>query len=122
MTVQDRHKLGKDSEARAADWFLAEKRATLLVKNYRAKCGEIDLIFEEHLASGQYELVFVEVRSRSDHNWMEGPQSVDPWKQQKLKKTADHYLMKYRGRAQSLRLDLLAWDGICWTYLPNLWI
>ncbi|MEO5971251.1 MAG: YraN family protein [Bdellovibrionia bacterium] len=122
MTVQERHKLGRESEAKAAEWFLTEKRATLLSKNYRTKFGEIDLIFEELLSTGQLELVFVEVRAKSPSNWMEGPQSVDPWKQQRLKNTAAQYLTKYRGPAKSLRLDLLAWDGKHWTYLPNLWI
>ena len=122
MTIQERHKLGKESEAKAAEWFLAEKTATLLTKNYRAKCGEIDLIFDELLPTGQHELVLVEVRAKSARNWMEGPQSVDPWKQQSLKNTAAHYLTKYQGPAKSVRLDLLAWDGKRWTYLPNLWI
>ena len=122
MTIQERHKLGQDSEANAAAWFLSQKQSKLLVKNYRAKCGEIDLIFEELLSSGKWELVFVEVRSRSNRNWMDGPQSVGPWKQRRLMNTASHYLAHYRGRAQSMRLDLLAWDGKSWTYLPNLWI
>ena len=122
MSIQERHKLGRESEEKAATWFLSGRKAQLLAKNYRAKCGEIDLIFEELLPSGQNELVFVEVRSKSDRNWMDGPQSIDPWKQQRLKNTAKHYLVTYRGAAQTLRLDLLAWDGKFWTYLPNLWI
>ena len=122
LTVQERHRLGRESEAMAADWFLTSKKAKLLARNYRAKCGELDLIFEELLPSGLFELVFIEVRAKSNRNWTDGPQSIDPWKQEKLKKTASHYLSRYRGRAQSLRLDLLAWDGVSWTYLPNLWI
>jgi putative endonuclease len=122
MTVLERHKLGRETEALAAIWFLTHKNATLLAKNYRAKCGEIDLIFEEILPGGLHELVFVEVRAHSDRNWMNGPQSVDSWKQQRLKTTATHYLTRYLGSAQSLRLDLLSWDGELWTYLPNLWI
>jgi len=122
MTIQERHQLGRESEEKAAEWFLAAKKATLLTKNYRTKCGEIDLIFDEILPSGQHELVFVEVRARSARNWMDGPQSVDPWKQQSLKNTAAHYLTQYHGPAKTLRIDLLAWDRTGWTYLPNLWI
>jgi uncharacterized protein (TIGR00252 family) len=122
LKVRNRHSLGKESEFRALEWFLKNKNAKLLTQNYRAKCGELDLIFEEVLPGKEIELVFVEVRATSADNWMDGPQSIDPWKQQHLKNTANHFLTRYRGPAQSMRLDLLTWDGFVWKHIPNLWI
>jgi Holliday junction resolvase-like predicted endonuclease len=73
MDIIRRHQLGRDSEARALEWFLKNRKASFLSKNYRARCGEIDLVFEETLPCGSIELVFVEVRSCSDQNWINGP-------------------------------------------------
>lgn len=85
--------------------------------------GEIDLIFEEYLSeSNQWELVFVEVRARLMSGWVDGPQSVVAKKQQRLAKTAAHFMMNYSGKAKTVRIDLLSWDGHNWSHLPALWL
>jgi len=118
-----RHQFGQKAENEAASWFLSHKESRLLVRNYRCKAGEIDLIFEELLSAVRApELVFVEVRARSQEGWLNGAESVDLRKQQRLKRTADHFLSRYRGPAKSLRFDLLYWDKKVWVHMENVWL
>ncbi len=118
-----RHQFGKETEERALEWFLNQKAAKLLLRNFYCKFGEIDLIFEETLPQNQgIELVFVEVRARSSQGWVTGPESVHLSKQQRLKRTGNYFLSRYQGRAQSIRFDLLFWNGTTWGYIQNLWI
>jgi Holliday junction resolvase-like predicted endonuclease len=64
----------------------------------------------------------VEVRSRGSGAWVAGVESVDHRKRSRLARTIRHFLAGYRGRAQSLRVDLLGWDDGVWTHLRNVWL
>lgn len=113
---------GYQIEDQAAD-YLTKFGFILITRNYRIRGGEIDLIFEETLGSGEVELVFVEVRARcSDENWVSGVESVDWKKKRKLERTIKHFLMQYRGGANGVRLDILAWDGSVWEHVKNVWL
>jgi len=59
----------------------------LLEKNYRCRCGEIDLIMQD-----QKDIVFVEVRNRSRTDYGNAFDSIDRRKRAKLIKTATYYL------------------------------
>ena len=104
-------------EAEALNWFSSRfPDAVLLERNFQAKVGELDLIFE----MGN-ELVIVEVRVR-DPRGMETPiESVGFSKQRKLIRTIEFYLTHYEGSAETVRLDLVAWNGFEWEHWPNLW-
>ncbi len=116
-----RHQLGKATEDLAKQWFLSQPDYRHLESNFRCRWGEIDLIFEQRLDEGQnWELVFVEVRARSDGSWVSPLQSVDWKKQKRLKKTADYFLSRYEGPARSMRFDLIYREGSSWGHLPNL--
>lgn len=114
--MYERHQTGKTAEDQALEWFTTKRKATLIARNFRCRWGEIDLIFLDN-----DELVFIEVRARASKGWVNGAESVTPAKQRRLKKTADYFLNSYKGKAKSVRFDLLAWDGTTWTYIPNLW-
>lgn len=79
-------KSGMDAEATAAI-FLQNKGLKLLTKNYKTAFGEIDLIMQDHKT-----LVFVEVRLRKNERFGGALMSITPAKQQKLHRTASHYL------------------------------
>lgn len=88
MTVTlNKKQLGCQTEARACD-FLITKGLKLLARNYRSRYGEIDLIMQEKNG----EIVFVEVRSQSDSDLLSVIESVNYSKQQRIIKTAMHYL------------------------------
>lgn len=119
--VNTHFKFGLSIEAKALEWWKSQFKVSLLAKNYRRKIGEIDLIFEELLPSGEIELVFVEVRARLPGSWMNGLESVDFRKQQKLSMIISQFLVSYRGPAQTIRLDVLWWDGRNFVHFPNVW-
>ena len=64
-----------------------------LEQNWRSRWGEIDLIVRNKVDST---IAFVEVKTRSRHNWDEdGLSAIDSAKQQKIIQTASLYLAKH---------------------------
>ncbi len=84
--------------------YLQQAGLRLLEQNYRCKAGEIDIICTQ----GE-QLVFVEVRYRSNRNFGSAAASVDQRKQRKIIRAAQVYLQRkrhYQGRP--CRFDVLA--------------
>lgn len=94
---------GAAAEALGARWL--EQRGWRIVgRNYRCKLGELDLIA---LDGGT--LVFVEVRWRRSERFGGALASVDYRKQQRLVRTAQHYLLTHpRWQQAPCRFDVLA--------------
>ncbi len=84
--------------------FLQKKGMQLVERNYRCKLGEIDLIMQQ-----DSELVFVEVRYRKRTNFGSGAESVDFRKQQKILRSAEHFLQNHaRYRSNPCRIDVIS--------------
>ncbi len=100
---------GRKAEDRALV-YLRQQGLRLMKRNYRCRFGEIDLIMQEPGL-----LVFVEVRQRTLARFGGAAASVGPVKQQRLWKTAEHYLMHFPCPF-ACRFDLVAIDGdsLCW--------
>lgn len=81
--------LGFASEQQACN-FLKTKGLRLVAQNYRCSFGEIDLIMQDNDV-----LVFIEVRLRNHKEYGNALESIDSRKQQKLLKSAMHYLQKH---------------------------
>lgn len=77
----------------------------LLQQNYRLKMGEIDLI----MLDGRT-VVFVEVRYRKNNRYGGALHSIDPRKQARIIRTAQHYL-QYRAPDAQARFDVVAVEG-----------
>lgn len=77
----------------------------LLHQNYRLKMGEIDLIMRDGTV-----IVFVEVRYRKTNRYGGALGSIDPRKQARIIRTAQHYL-QYRAPDAQARFDVVAVDG-----------
>jgi putative endonuclease len=80
----------KGAGAQAEDWaaqFLRQHGLKPVTHNYRCRLGEIDLIMQDGPT-----LVFVEVRLRSNAGFGGAAASIDSRKQQRLIRTAQHYL------------------------------
>ncbi len=119
---------GRKAEAQGVDWWVEAERASgsvrvgVLVRNFRCKAGELDWIAEVEDERGQIELVFGEVRSRSVGSWVSGEDSVGPFKRRSLERAARWYLtVRYRGRAETTRFDLIVWDGRRWILWRHAW-
>jgi putative endonuclease len=100
---------GRKAEDRALV-YLRQQGLRLMKRNYRCRFGEIDLIMQE---AGL--LVFVEVRQRTLARFGGAAASVGSVKQQRLWRTAEHYLMHFP-YPFACRFDLVAIDGdsLCW--------
>ena len=95
-------KKGEDLACR----YLESQGLTLVERNYRCRCGELDLIMWD----GDY-LVFVEVRHRRGGRYGSPAETVTRTKQQRLIRAAAFYLQRRRADVPC-RFDVVAIDPI----------
>ncbi len=105
MRQYARHLLGEQAE-RLACQTLKAQGLRLIEANYRCKLGEIDLIFTDGDC-----LVFTEVRARTDCTMIDPFESIDEFKQHKLQRTAEYFLLSHPQYADYVcRFDAIAID------------
>ncbi len=85
--------------------YLQRAGLKLVERNYRCRFGEIDLIARDGAT-----LVFVEVRMRSSERFGGAAASITRAKQQKLLRTARHYLAGI-ARPPQCRFDAMLING-----------
>lgn len=98
MNNVQKGKLGEE----IAQKYLISKGGKILEKNYRTKIGEIDLIVK---LNG--ELVFVEVKSRSNINYGYPSESVNYNKRRKIVNVAKFYILENCLHNISIRFDVI---------------
>jgi len=96
---------GKLAEECAAR-FLAKRGLTVLTRNYRCRCGEIDLVCRDGNV-----LVFVEVRLRRNAGYGGAGASITPAKQGRIVLAAQHYLALHNQAACDCRFDCVLLEG-----------
>ncbi|CAK0774757.1 putative endonuclease [Gammaproteobacteria bacterium] len=97
---------GRQAENRARH-FLETRGLSLLACNYRAPCGELDLIMRDGMS-----VVFIEVRLRRSSRFGDAVESVNARKCARITATAAHYLQRHRELAnQPCRFDVVAFSG-----------
>ena len=94
---------GAQAERWAAE-YLQQQGLKPVTQNYRSHFGEIDLIMQDGVT-----LVFIEVRQRSSTRFGGAAASIDRHKQQRLIRTAQHYLANL-GRIPPCRFDVVLMD------------
>ncbi|MBL4762884.1 MAG: YraN family protein [Gammaproteobacteria bacterium] len=87
----------------AARKYLEKQNFVFLQANFHSRHGEIDLIMQDADA-----IVFVEVRYRANEQWGSALESIDSRKQERIKKTALHYLHKNNAHESAVRFDVIA--------------
>ena len=91
----------------AAARYLEEKGYRILVRNFRSRRAEIDIVAQD----GRY-LVFVEVKHRSSERRGSGLDAVTRKKQERICSAAAFYLRRFRIRADMpVRFDVVSIDG-----------
>ncbi len=100
--LNSRQRLGQSGEEIVAG-YLKKKGYTILVKNYRCKTGEIDIIARD----GQV-LVFIEVKTRSGVGYGFPAEAVTPRKQRQISRTAQWYLAERQLFDVPARFDVIA--------------
>lgn len=97
---------GKAAEIQACRYLIGQG-LKLIVRNYRCRHGEIDLVMRDGRS-----LVFVEVRYRNNRRFAGGAETVDHRKQSRLAATALQYLQSHpTATAYPARFDVVAIDG-----------
>lgn len=97
--------IGNDGEGRAAK-FLADAGYEVLVRNYRSRFGEVDII-----VCKDETVVFVEVKTWPKGDFFSLAQAVGKQKQKRIIKTAKCFLAEHRQYNECyVRFDLIALD------------
>ena len=94
--------LGREGERLAAR-FLRKRGCRILQRNYTCPCGEMDLV----VLDGD-EIVFVEIRTRTDEAFGHPAESVTPRKQRQIGRVASHYAARHRLTDRPMRFDVMA--------------
>lgn len=102
MPIGDGRKLGEWGERRAAEYLRREKGMRILVRNWKAHPGEIDLVcLDEGI------LVFVEVRTRPEDALVPGYFTVTKRKKRVLLQACKAYLRSLRNPPSTFRFDIV---------------
>lgn len=91
--------IGNAGETLTAE-YLKKRGYIISARNYSCKYGEIDVIAENN-----DEILFVEVKTRSQDSFARPAEYVDERKRRRIKITADIYL-KYNGYGLQPRFDV----------------
>jgi putative endonuclease len=95
-------KKGRAGEAAAVN-HLEEKGIKILERNFRSRCGEIDII-----AQDKETIIFAEVKSWSSYGIESLEKSLDAKKQHKIIETSKYFLSLHREyRYMAIRFDVI---------------
>jgi putative endonuclease len=94
--------IGKTGEDMAAA-YLAEQGYKILCRNYRTKYGELDIVAEH-----KSDLVFIEVKLRTNTSFGTPELAVNKSKQNKIIKSALSYIKENNIRDKNVRFDVLS--------------
>lgn len=96
-----RKSLGEEGEA-IAQRYLEKKGYRIIEKHYQKREGEIDLI-----AYDGDELVFIEVKARTNEMFGRPEEAIDTYKGQKLENIINRYLIEAK-ITRKYRLDVIS--------------
>jgi putative endonuclease len=85
--------------------FLIARSYQILVRNFRCKGGEVDIIARD---PDDKSLVFIEVKARRGLSYGVPQLAVTPFKQRQISKAALTWLSKKRMHDQNARFDVIA--------------
>ena len=89
-----------------AEEYLKSRGFEILMKNYRAERGEIDLIARDGNC-----VVFVEVKTGNSHKYGLPEERITRSKQRQLYKVASHYIQDHPDDEVDYRFDAVIVDG-----------
>lgn len=94
--------VGRQGEDLAVD-FLRRLRYRILERNFRCRCGEVDIV-----ARLGATVVFVEVKTRRSDLYGSPAQSVTPFKQRQIARAAQTWLAANRLTDSAARFDVIS--------------
>lgn len=112
--LRNSREIGENEENRALRFF-KEMGWKLLKRNYHCRWGEIDLIFDDCKET----VIFVEVKFRSSSEFGPAQSAVHYKKQERLIKTALHFVKRYHLDGSNFRFDIAAITPEGIEHIPN---
>lgn len=100
-----RHEVGKIGEKLAAK-YLEKSNYKIINQNFRCKQGEIDIIAIDNHGEEQ-EIVFIEVKTRTNLEFGTPAEAVDETKRQHIIKTAKYFLYSNNIKDKNVRFDAI---------------
>jgi len=97
-----KQEIGKSGEEIATQYLKREKGYTIIERNFRCKQGEIDII-----AIDREEIVFIEVKTRSNQNYGRASEAVNQQKRKHLIKAIQYYIYKRNLEESFIRMDIV---------------
>ena len=97
-----RQEMGKFGEELAAQYLLS-KEYRILLRNYRLRTGEIDII-----CTKDDSIVFVEVKTRRSNRFGTPEEAVTKKKMAHIRQTALTYLAEQKSTYKQIRFDVIA--------------
>ena len=94
------HELGKIGENIIAD-YITKLGQKVVERNFECNQGEIDII-----AKDKEELVFIEVKTRTDISYGEASEAVTNTKKRHLINSIKYYIYKQKLENQPIRIDV----------------
>ena len=101
--MYQRHHTGKIGEAEAEQYLLSHNYL-LIDKNFKSKFGEIDIIARD---MEKDEIVFFEVKSRTNNVFGTPAEAVNEAKRKHIFKTAEYFLYLYELEKEYVRIDVI---------------
>ena len=95
--------VGKYGESLARS-YLINHNYTIITQNFYCYQGEIDIVARDLLTN---ELVFFEVKTRSNFKYGKPIDAVDNKKSKHLKKACEYFIYKYRLYDYFIRIDVI---------------
>ena len=108
-TTTNKQAVGDFAEDLAAE-FLQANGLNILHRNFLCKVGEIDLIASDHRYK-EVSIVFVEVRYRRNQSYGGGLASITLKKQEKLRRSAQTFLLQQHSSDIPCRFDVISVSG-----------
>lgn len=96
-----KHKTGNEGEKIAKE-YLEQKGYTILERNFSCNQGEIDII-----ALDNQEIVFIEVKTRTNMNYGLASEAVNRQKKKHLIKTIKYYIHIRNLEDEFIRIDVI---------------
>ena len=111
--MQNKRKVGEAHETQTV-LELEKLGYRILMKNFRCRIGEIDII-----AMHKGYLVFIEVKYRKNNRFGYAAEAVNWKKQQNICRVADFYIRTHCRKVPACRFDVAAVDGEKLTVYEN---
>jgi putative endonuclease len=95
-------KIGEELACR----YLQDNGYLILSRNYRSRFGEIDIIAKKGNC-----IAFIEVKYRKNNRFGEGYEAVSHQKMEKIRKTAQFFILSFKDKDIIYRFDVISIDG-----------